>query len=397
MTSLLSFVWDDDLRRYDFGPGHPLAPLRVQLAYKLIGDCGLLDLDNVTLVNGVVAASQSDLLRVHDNDFVTAVQNCSDGLIPDDIGRGLGTADVPVFAGMHEAAARVCGATLTAVQEVHSGRADHAINLAGGLHHAMPGAASGFCIYNDVGVGIGWLLAQGIQRIGYIDVDVHHGDGVQEMFYDDPRVMTISLHEDPRTLFPGTGRADETGGSDALGTAVNVALPAGTGNDGWLRAFDAVVPQVLRAFKPQILVSQQGCDSHIDDPLANLALTIEGQRASYQRIHDLAHELCDGRWVALGGGGYEWVDVVPRAWTHLTAIAAHAEIDPHARTPAAFGEFISAHLGRQAPARMGDGAILDPLFSAEPYGIITGVDRSIRQTRAAVFPLLGLPADPYSD
>ncbi len=388
--STLHYIWDDDLRRYDFGPGHPLAPLRVQLAHKLIGDCGIFDLDNVTLANGVMSASQQDLLRVHTPEYIATVQNCSDGLLVEDIARGLGTPDVPVFTGMHEAAARVCGATLAATEQVYTGVSTHAINLAGGLHHAMPGAASGFCIYNDIGVSIAWLLDQGVERIGYVDVDVHHGDGVQEMFYNDPRVMTISLHENPRTLFPGTGRSNEIGGPDALGSAINIPLPAGTGNDAWLRAFDQIVPAALRAFKPQILVSQQGCDSHIDDTLANLALTIEGQRASYQRIHDLAHELCEGRWIAVGGGGYEWVDVVPRAWTHLTAIAAHAEIDPQSPVPAAFSEFILAHLGRPAPERMGDGSTLDRVFSSEPYGVVSGVDRAIAETKAAVFPHLGL-------
>lgn len=388
--STLSYVWYDDLRRYDFGPGHPLAPLRVQLAHKLIGDFGILDLENVAVIDRIVAASPADLLRVHTAEYVAAVESCSGGSIEDDLAHGLGTPDVPVFAGMHDASALVCGATLRAAEQVVAGRTDHAVSLGGGLHHAMPNAASGFCVYNDVGVAIAWLLEQGVERIGYVDVDVHHGDGVQAMFYDDPRVMTISLHEDPRTLFPGTGRSDEIGGPDALGTAINIPLPAGTGDDAWLWAFDAVVPIALEAFNPQIIVSQQGCDSHIDDPLANLALTIEGQRASYLRIHDLAHERCGGRWIAVGGGGYEWVDVVPRAWTHLTAIAAHAEIDPHSPVPIAFRDFIADHLGRPCPERMGDGTELGQVFSRQPYGIVFGVDRAVAATKAAVFPHLGI-------
>ena len=184
----------------------------------------------------------------------------------------------------------------------------------------MPDRASGFCVYNDVAVGIQWLLDQGAQRVAYVDVDVHHGDGVEAIFWDDPRVLTISLHESGQFLFPGTGFADDTGGPGAEGSAVNVALPPGTADAGWLRAFHAVVPPLLREFDPEILVTQHGCDSHADDPLAHLMLSVDGQRAAYLALHDLAHEVAGGRWVATGGGGYALVDVVPRAWTHLLAI-----------------------------------------------------------------------------
>ncbi len=198
---------------------------------------------------------------------------------------------------MHEASALVAGATLAAAAAMWSGQAAHGANVAGGLHHAMRRAASGFCIYNDPAIAIRWLLEQGAARIGYVDIDVHHGDGVQAAFYDDPRVLTISLHEHPVTLFPGTGLPGETGGPQAEGTAVNVALPAGTGDAGWLRAFHAVVPPLLRAFRPDILVSQHGCDTHRLDPLAHLELTVDGQRAAHQALHELAHEVAGGRWL----------------------------------------------------------------------------------------------------
>jgi acetoin utilization protein AcuC len=258
----------------------------------------------------------------------------------------------------------------------------------------MPGAASGFCIYNDIGVGIAWLLEQGVQRIAYIDVDVHHGDGVQRMFYDDPRVLTISLHESPETLFPGTGYPEEIGGPQALGSAVNVALPAGTGDQGWLRAFHAVVPQVLEAFDPQIIVSQHGCDTHLDDPLAHLMLTIDGQRMSYESIHRWAHRYAQGRWIAFGGGGYEWVDVVPRAWTHLIAEMLGTPLDPHAPTPRAFRDHVAHVLGRQSPAVMTDGRT--PWAKPFDQGCdpADAVDAAVLATRSAVFPHLGLEADP---
>jgi acetoin utilization protein AcuC len=387
-------VWDEALRAYDFGPGHPLAPIRVQLAIRLARDFGLLDTPTLEMLTPVVPATIEQIAAVHELEYIAAVQHASANPHDADPLRGLGTPDDPAFAGMHDASALVAGATLMAAQAVHSGRAEHAVNIAGGLHHAMPGSASGFCIYNDIGVAIAWLLAQGVERIAYIDVDVHHGDGVQEMFYDDPRVLTISLHESPLTLFPGTGFPEEIGGPGALGSAVNVALPAGTGDQGWLRAFHAVVPQVLEAFDPQIIVSQHGCDSHIDDPLAHLALTIDGQRMSYEAIHRWAHRYAGGRWIAVGGGGYEWVDVVPRAWTHLIAEAAGAPIDPHAQTPEAFQSYVKTALQRDAPLRMTDGSNPWPKPFDQGFDPANSVDAAVLATRSAVFPHFGLVADP---
>jgi acetoin utilization protein AcuC len=155
---------------------------------------------------------------------------------------------------------------------------------------------AGFCVYNDVAVAIAWLLGQGAERIGYVDVDAHHGDGVQTAFCDDPRVLTISVHQHPATLFPFSGPSAETGGPSAEGSAVNVALPARTGDASWLRAFHAIVPPLLRAFRPQALVSQHGADTHRLDPLAHLQISIDAQRAVHAALHTLAHDLAGGRW-----------------------------------------------------------------------------------------------------
>ncbi len=234
---------------------------------------------------------------------------------------------------MHDAAAHVVGASVEAVRQVWSGESLHAANITGGLHHAMPGSASGFCIYNDIAVAIQSLLDQGAERVAYVDVDVHHGDGVERIFWDDPRVLTISLHETGQMLFPGTGFPHDLGGRDAQGSAVNVALPPGTSDAGWLRAFHAVVPPLLREFKPEVLVTQHGCDSHMEDPLAHLMLSVDGQRAAYLALHDLAHEVAGGRWVATGGGGYAVVDVVPRAWTPPAGDPRRAAARPRDRHP----------------------------------------------------------------
>jgi acetoin utilization protein AcuC len=219
---------------------------------------------------------------------------------------------------------------------------------------------------------------------------VHHGDGVQAAFYNDPRVLTISLHEHPATLFPGTGRPSETGGPDAEGSAVNVALPPGTRDAGWLRAFHAVAPPLLRSFRPQLLVSQHGCDTHWLDPLANLELTIDGQRAAHAAIHRLAHELTDGRWLLTGGGGYELVQVVPRTWTHLLAEAAGQPIDPTTPTPDTWREYVEQRTSRKAPEQMteGDTAKYEPFESGFDPG--DPVDQAIIATQRAVFPLHGM-------
>jgi acetoin utilization protein AcuC len=390
VTGSAAVVWDDGLTRYDFGPGHPFDPVRVRLTMELARELGVLDAAAVTMISPV-PATDGELETVHDGRYVEAVRRAGRELAPDPR-FGLGTDDNPVFPGMHEAAALVVGATLAAAQAVWSGTASHAVNVAGGHHHAMRAAASGFCVYNDLAVAIRWLLAAGAERVAYVDLDVHHGDGVQAAFYDDPRVLTISLHEHPATLFPGTGLPGETGSGDGDGYAVNVALPAGTADAGWLRALDAVAVPLLRVFKPTVLVTQHGCDSHRLDPLAHLALSVDGQRQAQLVLHELAHELCDGRWIATGGGGYALVQVVPRTWTHLLAVAAGTPLDPETETPARWRELAKSVAGETAPPTMTDGesARYVPFTS----GIDPGdpVDRAILRTRSAVFPSHGLSA-----
>jgi acetoin utilization protein AcuC len=383
MSDSVRVVWDDELIAYDFGPGHPLAPVRVELTMALARELGVLD--RVELA-GCAPATDDDLAMVHKRSYIDLVKQVSKTGEPD-LRCGLGTTDNPAFRGVHEASALVAGATLAAGKAVWRGEVQHALNVAGGLHHAMPAVASGFCVYNDAAVAIAWMLANGAERIAYVDVDVHHGDGVQAIFYDDPRVLTISLHESPRTLFPGTGFASETG---ADGTAVNVALPAGCGDSGWLRAFHAVVPPLLREFSPQVLVSQQGCDSHALDPLAHLMLSVDGQRMAYQALHRLAHETAQGRWLATGGGGYELVQVVPRVWTHLIAEAAGHPVDPKVQTPAGWRTLVGERTGETAPLTMTDGRNPEFRDISNGYDPADPVDRAIMATRNAVFPLHGL-------
>jgi len=390
MPCTLLVAWDERLAAYDFGPGHPLAPVRVELTMELARAFGLFDQAGVTIERPALACD-AELELVHDPRYIAAVRRAG-GSLPDAsaLSFGLGTGDDPVFAGMHEASALVVGATLAAARAVWNGQTEHGASIAGGLHHAMRGKASGFCVYNDPAIAIAWLLAAGAERIAYVDIDVHHGDGVQAAFYDDPRVLTISLHESPATLFPGTGRPSETGGGAAAGSAVNVALPAGTGDAGWLRAFHAVVPPLLRAFRPAILVSQHGCDTHWLDPLADLQLTIDAQRAAHVAIHGLAHTVAGGRWLLTGGGGYELLQVVPRTWTHLLAEAAGRPIVPTAPTPAAWREYAAGRTGRQAPELMTEGSAGQYASFESGYDPADPVDQAIMATRTAVFPEHGL-------
>jgi acetoin utilization protein AcuC len=389
MAGSACVVFDKTLTDYDFGPGHPMSPIRVDLTMRLAESLGVLGGEGLFAVNAPVA-SDDLIATVHTAELIEAVQAISDDPYQVDEVHGLGTDDNPCFEGMHQAAAHVVGASVEAARRVWSGETLHAANISGGLHHAMPGKASGFCVYNDVAVAIRWLLANGARKVAYVDVDVHHGDGVEKVFYDDPRVLTISLHETGQMLFPGTGFPNDTGGPDAPGSAVNVALPPGTADGGWLRAFHAVVPPLVREFAPDVLVTQHGCDSHIEDPLAHLMLTVDGQRAAHLALHDLAHEVCDGRWVVVGGGGYAIVDVVPRSWTHLLAIVGGSPLDPHTETPGDWREHVQTLLGRTAPFRLTDGRTPAYREWATGYDPGTWLDRAIHATREAAFPLNGL-------
>src|SRR6185312_9937503 len=372
---------------YDLGDDHPLDPVRLDLTMRLATELGVMEGIEPLVPQ---QAPDSEVQRVHVPSYLTAVKSAPEA--PFRVGHGLGTDDNPIFFGMHEASALVCVGSLLAAREIAEGRADRAVNIAGGLHHAMPDRAAGFCVYNDCAVAISWLLDHGFERIAYVDVDVHHGDGVQAAFYDDPRVLTISLHQHPLTLWPGTGWPAEYGEGDAAGSAVNVALPPGTADAGWLRAFHAVVPSLLESFRPQLLVTQCGADTHAEDPLAHLRLSVDGHRAIYRELRGLAGRTAGGKWLALGGGGYGLVRVVPRSWTHLLATVLDRDVDPHRPLPAGWIGHASRLTGRPLPTDMSDGVEV----THEPW--TEGGDRvdgAVLDTRLAVFPLHGLdPHDP---
>lgn len=274
--------------------------------------------------------------------------------------RGIGPGDCPAFPGMHDASAAVAGGSLAAVARILDGSAEHAFHPGGGLHHAMAGHASGFCIYNDVALAVAAARDAG-HRVLYVDLDVHHGDGVEAMFWDDPQVLTCSLHETGETLFPGSGAVEDRGGHLARGRAVNVPLQPGTGDQSWLEAVGRVVPALADAFHPTFLVTQHGCDTHAFDPLAHLRLTTAAYAQAATLVHDLAHRHMGGRWLATGGGGYDAYRVVPRAWALVWLAQAHQAVP--AVTPEAWRVGWAAEA-----ARYGQGP--PPIEMLDPPGTV---------------------------
>ena len=314
------FVHDAAMEHYGFGEEHPFNPIRLRMTVELCDSLGFLE--GKPFVSPEPATDE-DLTTVHSLGYVRRVREASrgGGEPAELLQYGLGTQDNPIFPDLHRACAHVVGGTIRACRIVMHGEANHALCISGGLHHAMRSKASGFCIYNDSGAAIARLKEDHPDiRIAYLDTDVHHGDGVQWMFYDDPDVLTLSTHESGRYLFPGTGGTTERGQRRGYGYSVNLPLEPFTHDDSFIECFEAVVPEILRAFRPDIILSQNGCDGHALDPLAHLSVTTRTYEYVPKRVHELAHELCGGRWVAVGGGGYDIWRVVPRAWAALWAV-----------------------------------------------------------------------------
>jgi acetoin utilization protein AcuC len=311
-------VYGPELSAYSFAEDHPLQATRYVLTMDLLRQLGWLDTPGVT-VEPPRPATLSELLATHAYSYVQAVQLAQaiargDRPHVDLAVYGLGTPDDPLFPHIHDAAALYTGATIQAMTALLEGRAIHAYSPAGGQHHAQRAQASGFCVYNDCAAAIAIALQAG-RRVAYLDFDAHHGDGVQAAFYEDPRALTVSVHESGEYLFPGTGEAHETGRGEGQGTSVNVPLPPFTGDEAILLATDQLVLPAVRAFAPDLILVQTGADTHHADPLTHLNATMSLYSALAGRVHELAHECCEGRLLLVGGGGYDPADVTPRAWT----------------------------------------------------------------------------------
>ena len=320
MPALPLLVFGPRSTSYDFGPSHPLTPRRFGPAIDLMRALGAEP--------GLAPepATDEELLTCHTSRYLQVVKRLSEADLDPwaESEAGIGPGDDPPFHGMHEAAAAVAGGSLRAMEAILRGDVLHAFHPGGGLHHAMPSRAAGFCIYNDVALAVARAREDGL-RVLYVDLDVHHGDGVEAIHAADPGVVTFSIHESGRYLFPGTGFAWETGDGDAAGTVVNVPLEPETGEAAWWSIVSSLLPELAAAFAPDIIVSQHGCDTHATDPLAHLngSTTMIGQAA--RLVDELAHQYAGGRWLATGGGGYGVYRVVPRAWSHVWLAGAHRE------------------------------------------------------------------------
>ncbi|WP_053364372.1 acetoin utilization protein AcuC [Bacillus sp. FJAT-27251] len=307
------FVYSEDLLKYKFSSHHPFNQLRLKLTLDLLQKADAISDEQIIVPR---PATEDELFLIHDPDYVNAVRLAGHGQLQSEAadGFGLGTDDTPIFENMHEASSLLVGGTLTAVDQVMTGKASHALHLGGGLHHGFRGKASGFCIYNDSSVAIKYLQEKYNARVLYVDTDAHHGDGVQWSFYDDPNVCTLSIHETGRYLFPGTGNVNERGQGKGYGYSFNIPVDAFTEDGSWLDAYRQAVTEVAEFFKPDVILTQNGADSHYYDPLTHLSATMKIYREIPKLAHQIAHQYCGGKWIAVGGGGYDIWRVVPRAW-----------------------------------------------------------------------------------
>ncbi len=325
MARKTAFLYTDTFLTYDLGPSHPLQQRRLKMVQDVLKEQGALESGGGPIVEIEPTPADRELLeRVHTKAYLSAVERASRepgaGFLKD---FGLGRGDTPAFAGIYESARLYAGGTVDAARLVASGEFEVAFNVAGGLHHAHADRASGFCTFNDLALGVKVLNDAGFQKVAYIDIDVHHGDGVQFLFWDDPNTLTLSLHESPEWLFPRvSGFTTEIGGPGAEGTSINVPLAPHTGDSVWHEAFESVVPEALARFQPDALILQLGADAHFGDPLAHLALTSQGWMAAFEKLLALGA----GKPIVLtGGGGYN-LDTVRRLWSMACATSAGIEL-----------------------------------------------------------------------
>ncbi len=310
------FVYSDELLTYKFNNEHPFNQARLKLTMDLLVKCGALEEKDIVAPR---MATDQELELIHDPGYIEAVKQAGNGNLSSELASnyGLDTEDTPIFPKMHEASALLVGGTLTAVDHVMSGLSDHALHLGGGLHHGFRGKASGFCIYNDSSVAIKYIKTKYKARVMYIDTDAHHGDGVQWSFYDDEDVCTFSIHETGRYLFPGTGNVNERGQGKGYGYSFNIPVDAFTEDESWMNAYETGFREVIEFFKPDVILTQNGADAHYLDPLTHLSTTMKTFDFIPRLAHELAEEYCGGRWIAVGGGGYDIWRVVPRAWARI--------------------------------------------------------------------------------
>lgn len=381
MRGKLVYPYSDALLGYEFKEDHPLKPDRLKLTYLLSEELGLLD--KVKEIEPTLASRQ-ELELFHTPKFIDAVEDSGINNIPHPQ-FGLGTSDNPIFPQIHDTGARYVGATLDAMKAMIDG-ASNAFCISGGLHHAHQSEASGFCIYNDVVIAIKLLQKKRDARVLYFDFDAHHGDGVQNAFYRSKDVLTISVHQTGRTLFPGTGFVHETGGAEGVGYSVNIPLIPGAGTPELSRVFKEIVVPMFESFKPDLLVTQLGVDGHYIDPLAQLTYTSPGFEAVVRKLRDMSSEICEVGWLAVGGGGYHPVNVA-RLWSLFLAVMLDEKV-PN-KIPSRFLEICSQMGYEGGPELMQDEDELVQLYYSREE-ITLELDRAIRRVQELIFPYHGL-------
>ncbi|MCZ6551641.1 MAG: acetoin utilization protein AcuC [candidate division NC10 bacterium] len=371
------YLYTPKYQEFDYGSSHPMKIRRLKLTHDLAQAYGLFHPTHVRLADAP-AAAEEDILRIHTQDYLDVLREAGEGLVPPHSWRfGLGAGDNPIFPGLYTYSALLTGASLEAARLVASGKTSRAFNIAGGLHHAASSRASGFCYINDAAVAISFLTKTGL-RVAYVDIDAHHGDGVQNAFYDTDQVLTISLHETGLTLFPGTGFPEEIGTGKGEGYSVNVPLAPETDDEIFVWAFEETVLPLLEAFRPDVVVTQLGIDAHRSDPLSNLRLTMQGFLRAVMLLKESAP-----RWLALGGGGY-YLGNVPRAWTAVWALMAGIEIDPEL-PPVFLSEFRAEGCTETA--------LTDPPYKTEGAKKEEAwhyARTQVKRVHALVFPRLGI-------
>jgi len=378
------YVYHQDETKYRFNDTHPFDQERLLLTRDLLDELGALDPSDIVTPR---IAEEDELLFTHTPEYIEAVKQLScphpaEQAIQEADRFGLSTEDTPYFENMHDVTRQIVGGSIEAADAVMSGRTAHALHLGGGLHHAMPNKGAGFCVYNDASIAIAYIRQKYNARVLYVDTDVHHGDGVQWSFYHDPNVCTLSFHETGKYLFPGTGAANERGEGEGYGMSINIPVEPYTEDDSWLEGFNEAMDRVVRSFKPDLIVSQHGCDAHALDPLAHVHCSMRIFAEMPQTIHRLAHQYCGGRWVALGGGGYDIWRIVPRAWSLLWLVMTdHPLLDELARKPdTPLPEAWVTRWADKSPLELPD-TWLDPVHTWTPIPRRKEITENNRRTR----------------
>ncbi len=381
MRGKLVYPYSDSLLDYEFSQEHPLKPERLKLTYLLSEQLGLLDKVNVI---EPTPATRADLELFHLVEFLDSVQRCGEELCSD-YKHGIGTPDNPIFPKIYETGAKYVGATLDGMKQIIDG-ASNAFCISGGLHHAHRNAASGFCIFNDVAIAINYLQQKMDSKVLYLDIDAHHGDGVQNAFYRSKDVLTISIHQTGKTLFPGTGFVYETGGAEGTGYSINVPVIPGAGSLELIKVYNEIVKPLIESYKPDLLVTQLGVDGHYNDPLAHLAYTSHGYETVLSGLRNLSSDICSQGWLAVGGGGYHPVTVA-RLWTLFLAIILDEKVPE--KIPEEFKQSCESLGFSNYPETIRDEEdVVQMYFSRDE--VTLDLDRTIRRVKELAFPYHGL-------